>query len=77
MVRRENAGDEASLALTDEQVDRYADLIAAGEAELPDGLSRQQEEELIARTRARLRRRLIVLIARQIAADLGCADRDR
>jgi hypothetical protein len=56
--------------LTPEQMDRYADLVAGGKAELPNGLLPAQERDLVGKVRSRLRRRLVSFIARQIARDL-------
>src|SRR5262249_33485781 len=59
-----------SLVLTPEQLQRWADLVARGEADLPLGLAQAQEEELQQQVR-RLRRALLVqFIARQIAQDI-------
>ena len=65
--RVENAVQEP---LTTEQVDKYAELVAAGEAEFPSGLPKNQEEDLISKIRSRLRRRLVLFIAREIARDV-------
>src|SRR5437667_213952 len=60
-----------SVLLTPEQVARWADLLARGEAGLPEGLAPCQEEELRQHV-CRLRRaRLIRFIARQIAQDIS------
>lgn len=67
-------GDAGSLSLTTEQFDRYAELVAAGEAEFPNGLPRDQEEDLVKEVRSRLRRRLVRLIARQIALEIAEED---
>jgi len=62
--------DTGRIPLTPEQMDRFAALIATGEAEFPGGLSREQEEELTGEVRTRLRRRLVHLIAHRIALDI-------
>ena len=56
--------------LTSEQVNRYADLVASGKANLPDGLAPAQQRDLIAKVRDRMRRRLVSFLARQIARDI-------
>lgn len=60
--------------LTPEQMDRYADLVAGGKAELPDGLLPAQELDLVGMVRSRLRRRFVSFIARQIARDIRSAN---
>ena len=60
--------------LTPDQKDRYADLVAGGKAELPDGLLPAQERDLVGKVRCRLRRRLVSFIARQIARDIRSAN---
>ncbi len=64
-------GRSGPLSLTPEQMSKLADLIAAGEAELSDRLSREQEAALIHEVRVRLRDRLVDLIARRIAFDIA------
>jgi hypothetical protein len=59
------------LSFTPEQLKKFADLVAAGEAELPDGLSSEQEAALIHEVRVRLRDRLVGLIVRRIALDIA------
>jgi hypothetical protein len=49
---------------------RLADLVAAGEAEVPGGLAPGDEDRLAAMVRHRLRSRLVRFIARQIALDI-------
>jgi hypothetical protein len=56
--------------LPDVQLARLADLIAAGETEVPGGLDRADASRLEALVRARLRARLVRFIARQIALDI-------
>ncbi len=63
-------GDAGSLSLTTEQFARYAELVASGKAEFPDGLPKEQEEDLVKEIRSKLRRRLVLLIAREIARDI-------
>lgn len=77
MATQGNDGDTVSPSLNREQIGRYADLIAAGKAKLPDGLPADQEGDLIARARALLRRRLIGMIARQVVSDLAGEGRPR
>jgi hypothetical protein len=57
-------------ALTADQVDRCADLIADGRGEFPDGLPPTDRARLLAAVRPRLRGRLFRLIARAIAGRL-------
>lgn len=56
--------------LTAEQLASWADLVSRGEAEIPQGLSHAQEQELRLRVRQFLRQRLVQFIARQIARDI-------
>jgi hypothetical protein len=56
--------------LSDEQVGRWADVIADGRDDFPDGLPSPGRERLLAAVRERLRGRLVRLIARAIAARL-------
>jgi hypothetical protein len=56
--------------LTDDQVSRWADLIADGRDTLPDDLPPPDQARLLAAVRERLRGRLVRLIARAIAARL-------
>ena len=51
-------------------LDRLADLVAEGQAELPPGLSPREQEPLEQLVRQRLRQRLVQYLARQIALDL-------
>lgn len=53
--------------LSDDQVARWADLIADGRGDLPDDLSPEDRQRLLAAVRQRLRDRLVRLIARAIA----------
>ena len=68
--------DNVQKSLTPEQMNKFAELVAAGEAEFPDGLSREQEEELTGEVRSRLRQRLVHLIAHRIALDIRSEPRD-
>jgi len=56
--------------ITPEQLGKYADLVAAGNAEFPDGLPQDQRRDLTTKVRSRLRRRMVLLIARAIAQDI-------
>jgi hypothetical protein len=56
--------------LTDDQVNRWADLIADGRDAFPEGLPAPDHERFLAAVRERLRGRLVRLIARAIAARL-------
>jgi hypothetical protein len=56
--------------LTTEQIDRWADVIADGRDDFPDGLPSPSRERLLTAVRERLRSRLVHLIARAIAARL-------
>ncbi len=56
--------------LTAEQLAGWADLVSRGEADIPQGLSQAQEQELRLRVRQFLRQRLVQFIARQIARDI-------
>lgn len=56
--------------LTAEQLADWADVVSRGEAEIPQGLSQDQEQELRLRVRQFLRQRLVQFIARRIARDI-------
>jgi len=56
--------------LTDDQVGRWADLIADSRDGFPDNLPPPDRERLLAAVRVRLRGRLVRHIARAIAARL-------
>jgi hypothetical protein len=60
-----------SQQFSSETLARCARLLAAGEMDWPDGLSKEQEEELLTAVRRWRRARLINLIASRIAADLA------
>jgi hypothetical protein len=60
----------AAGSLADDQIDRWADLIADGRDAFPEGLPEPDHERLLAAVRRRLRDRLVRLIARAIAARL-------
>lgn len=78
VTRQEQQGSPvASIAsarepqqLTAEQLTGWADLVSRGEAEIPQGLSQAQEQELRLRVRQFLRQQLVQFIARQIARDI-------
>ena len=59
-----------AAGLSGEQIDRLADLIAEGRAELPDDLPGPDLRRLTAAVRRRLRDRLVRLIARAVACRL-------
>jgi hypothetical protein len=56
--------------LSEDQLARWADLIAAGRAEFPDGLAATQMAHLGSQVRERCRARLVHWIARTVALDL-------
>jgi hypothetical protein len=56
--------------LSDDQVARWADLIADGRGDLPGDLSPGDRPRLLAAVRQRLRDRLVRLVARAIAERL-------
>jgi hypothetical protein len=60
-----------------ETLDRCARLLAAGEMDWPNGLSDEQQAELLAAVRRWRRTRLVKLIASRIAADLAAETRNR
>ncbi len=64
-----------SPGLTDDQVSRWADLIADGRGDFPDDLSGADRERLLVSVRQRLRRRLVQFIARAVAVQLHRTDR--
>jgi hypothetical protein len=53
--------------VSDDQVARWADLIADGRGDLPDDLSPGERQRLLAAVRQRLRGRLVRLVARAVA----------
>ena len=71
MQAQECDEDTGQLPFTSGQTSKFAELVAAGQAELPDGLSRAQEAALIREVRVRLRHRLVALVARRIANDIA------
>jgi hypothetical protein len=63
--------------LTDDQLDRWADLIADGRGEFPTELDPPHRDRLLVAVRCRLRDRLVRYIARAIAARLRREDGPR
>jgi len=59
-----------ATGLAEDQIDRWADLIADGRDAFPKGLPAPDHERLLGAVRERLRGRLVRLIARAIAARL-------
>lgn len=53
-----------------DDLDRLADLVAEGRAEIPEGLAPAAEERLIGLVRRRARERLIRFIAEEVARDI-------
>jgi hypothetical protein len=67
------AGEEArtgSRLLSDEQLGRWAEIIAAGEEPLPQDLEPSQASALTHRVRQLRRQRLVGFIARQVALEV-------
>lgn len=60
----------AKCTLTSQQLDRWADLVAAGESPFPSGLADQDERQLVELVRRRRRARLVQFIARVIAREI-------
>jgi hypothetical protein len=60
-----------------ETMERCARLLAAGEMDWPEGLSAEQDAELLAAVRRFRRARLVRLIASRIAADIACEARSK
>ena len=60
-----------------ETIERCAQLLAVGEMDWPQGLSDDQEIELLAAVRRCRRARLVKLIASRIAAELAVESRAR
>jgi hypothetical protein len=56
---------------------RCAELLAAGEMDWPEGLSKEQQSDLLTAVRRCRRARLIKFIASRIAADLAAEARSR
>ena len=65
-----SANPAADAGLTDDQIQKWADLIAERGGEFPSGLAPSDQERLVVAVRSRLRRRMIRHIARAIAANL-------
>jgi hypothetical protein len=66
----EASSSDAALQLSPLQLERWADLVACGDALLPEGLAPDQERQLRQQVRRLRRARLVEYIARQIAQDL-------
>lgn len=64
-----------SIALTDDQIHRWAEVIADGRDTVPIDLLPADRERLLGAARQRLRNRLIHVIARAIAARIHHAAR--
>src|SRR5688500_4980338 len=64
------SGQPTRPALTGDQVERWAGLIASGESEFPHDLAFADEARLFDAVRRLRRARLITYIARQIASDV-------
>ena len=64
---RAEAPTGGQVEFTDQQMERWARLLADGEVEFPEALSAQQAEALLTEVRRLRRTRLIRFIARQIA----------
>lgn len=60
----------SALPLTDEQMQRWAELIANGDDRFPIGLAAADQDRLVDEVRRRRRERLIRYIARVIALDV-------
>jgi len=60
----------APSGLTAEQLARWAELIAGGEAHFPGSLGRDQQRHLLELVRQRRRSRLVQFIARAIAQEI-------
>jgi hypothetical protein len=63
--------DGLPVALTDDQIDRYAELIADGRYEFPENLRPPDKERLQREVRRWLRERMVRLISRAIAHHFG------
>ena len=66
-----NSTPEHATQHTAETLSRYAQLIADGRADWPEGLSTQQENRLLREVRRLRRLRLVRLVASSIARDIG------
>jgi hypothetical protein len=66
-----------SSALTAEQVQRWAELIADGSAQFPADLAPPDRDRLLAEVSRRRRDRLIQHIARAVALDLRGAEQPK
>ena len=65
-----SANPAAYAGLTDDQIQRWADLIAERGGEFPSELAPSDQERLVVAVRSRLRQRMIRHIARAVAANL-------
>lgn len=66
----DDRGDYRAGRLSQEQLRRWAALIAKGDTEFPDDLDDNDRDLLLGRCRALLRNRLVRLVARAIALDI-------
>ena len=58
------------LVLTDEQLQRWAGLVADGSEPFPEGLEPRQHQQMLRQVRELRRRRLVQFIAGRVAAEL-------
>ena len=72
-----HAATPCAEPISTETLERCAELLAADEIDWPEGLSDEQEADLLAAVRCHRRARLVKFIASRIAADLASAARDR
>ena len=66
-----NSDSHHTKEISVETIKRCAQLLAAGEIDWPQGLSAEQEAELLAAARRCRRTRLVKFIASRIAADIA------
>jgi hypothetical protein len=69
-VLAQNGRAASNLVLTEDQIERWAQLTAAGQDAFPPGLSASQERTMLEQVRLLRRRRLVRFITRRIAQDI-------
>ncbi len=70
-----NVAAHSAEQISAETIEKCAGLLAVGEMDWPEGLSDQQEAELLIAVRRHRRVALVKFIASRIAADIACEAR--
>lgn len=68
-----NSCENRKVRLDNDQLERWAELIASGETPFPENLGARDSETLLAMVRSRRRQRLVRFIAREIAIHVHSA----